>query len=228
MSILIDGYNLLNSVGITGPAVGRGGLERSRLALLNFLAETLDPADVPQTTVVFDASRPPPGRPRSVEHRGLRVFFAAQYKDADSMIEELILADSAPRRLTVVSSDHRVQRAARRRRARAVDSDVWFTETVRGRQQRRQSAARPAPVRPSVPLLDKELEYWLHQFGDEPLVEDLVKEETAQQGPPQSAPDIGSHAEPTRSAADDERLSDEDARSIGNPFPPGYGEDLEE
>ena len=32
-------------------------------------------------------------------------------------IEELIRKESAPRRLTVVSSDHRVQRAARRRKA---------------------------------------------------------------------------------------------------------------
>ena len=47
MSILIDGYNLLNSVGIVGPAVGRGWLERSRSALLNFLAESLDPAEIP-------------------------------------------------------------------------------------------------------------------------------------------------------------------------------------
>jgi hypothetical protein len=228
MSILIDGYNLLNSVGITGPAVGRGGLERSRMALLNFLAETLDPADVPQTTVVFDASHPPPGLPRSVDHRGVQVFFAAQYKDADSMIEELILANSAPRRLTVVSSDHRVQRAARRRRARAVDSDVWFMETIRNRQQRQRSAARPTPVRPAVPLQDKELEYWLHQFGDGPIGEDIVDDGAAQQGSPPLAADIGSHAEPTRPAVDDERLSDEDARNIGNPFPPGYGEDLEE
>ena len=197
MSILIDGYNLLNSVGITSPGTGRGSLERSRLALLNFLAETLDPAVIPYTTVVFDASQSPPGLPRSVDHRGLRVCFASQYADADSMIEELIRVDSVPRRLTVVSSDHRVQRAARRRRARAVDSDVWFMEALRGRHERQQTAARPTPARPSTPVLDKEVEYWLRQFGGEPEPEALAEE-------------------------------DEDAKQIDNPFPPGYGEDLEE
>ena len=110
---------------------GPGGLERSRLALLNFLAESLEPAEMPRTTVVFDAREAPPGPAADAgDHRGLTVRFAARDDDADTLIEELIRADSAPRRLTVVSSDHRLQRAAHRRRARAVDSDVWYAEVV--------------------------------------------------------------------------------------------------
>ena len=46
MSLLIDGYNLLNAVGILGRGVGPGSLERSRLALLNFLAESLAAEEV--------------------------------------------------------------------------------------------------------------------------------------------------------------------------------------
>jgi predicted RNA-binding protein with PIN domain len=226
MSILIDGYNLLNSVGIAGTAGGRGSLERSRTALLNFLAETLDPAEIPQTAVVFDAANPPPGRPRSLDHRGLRVYFASQYEDADSMIEELILADSVPRRLTVVSSDHRVQRAARRRRARAVDSDVWFMEAIRGRQERQQAAARPSPVRPSAPVLDKEVEYWLRQFSGAPELETLAEEETAAESPAPATGAAESHRTGDKTTTHDDRLSDEEAQAIGNPFPPGYGEDL--
>ncbi len=44
MALLIDGYNLMHVAGIVGRGVGPGGLERSRLALLNFLAESLEPA----------------------------------------------------------------------------------------------------------------------------------------------------------------------------------------
>ena len=104
MSLLIDGYNLLNSVGIVGRGAGASSLERSRMALLNFLAESLDPEEVPRTTVVFDAARAPPGLPKVVEHRGLTVRFARGYEDADALIEELIRAETAPRKLTVVSS----------------------------------------------------------------------------------------------------------------------------
>ena len=93
MPFLIDGYNLLNVAAVPVPARGKANLEKARLALLNFLAELLDPADVPRTVVVFDAHDPPWGLPRETRHKGLVVLFAAQEEDADSLIEELILAD---------------------------------------------------------------------------------------------------------------------------------------
>src|SRR4029079_6451653 len=94
MSLLIDCYNLIHAAGIFGSGIGPGGLERSRLALLNFIAESLDPAEVPQTTVVFDAAQAPPGLPRTLEHRGLIVRFAAKQASADELIEELIQLDT--------------------------------------------------------------------------------------------------------------------------------------
>ena len=163
MLYIIDGYNLLNVANVPVPIRGRANLEKARLALLNFLAESLDPDKVPQTVVVFDAHDPPPGLPREMRHKGLLVRFAPRDEDADTLIEELIREDSAPHRLTVVSSDHRIQRAAKRRRARAVDSDVWFAEVLRARQQRRQAAAE-GPERPSGPLLEEDVRYWLREF----------------------------------------------------------------
>ncbi len=165
MLYIIDGYNLLNVASVSVPIRGKANLEKARLALLNFLAEALDPEEVPRTTVVFDAHDPPPGLPRETRHKGLLVRFAARDADADTLIEELIREDTSPRRLTVVSSDHRIQRAAKRRRARAVDSDVWFAEVLRARQQRQQSAAE-GPERPSVPLLEEEVRRWLREFGE--------------------------------------------------------------
>ncbi len=85
--------------------------------MLNFLAESLSAEEIPRTIVVFDAHDAPPGLPGTMDHRGLTVRFAVGYEDADSLIEELIRSDSTPRKLVVVSSDHRLQRAARRRRA---------------------------------------------------------------------------------------------------------------
>ena len=128
MPLLIDGYNLLNAAGILGRGRGPGSLERARQALLNTLVESLPPDEVPRTTVVFDASDSPWGVAKQSEHRGITVQFAPKDADADTVIEQLIAADSAPKRLTVVSSDHRIQRTAKRRRATAVDSDIWFAQ----------------------------------------------------------------------------------------------------
>jgi predicted RNA-binding protein with PIN domain len=180
MPLLIDGYNLMYAAGILGGGSGPGALERRRLALLNFLAESLDPEELPQTTVVFDAREPPWGLKQSVRHRGILVRFATKYESADALIEELIRAASAPRRLVVVSSDHEIQRAARRRRASAVDSEAWYAELVQRRRQRQQTVPEP-PDRPPVPLLEEDVNYWLRQFGGEPAQGETVENSPARE-----------------------------------------------
>ncbi len=213
MSLIIDGYNLLYMAGILGEGRGPKGLELSRLALLNFLAESLVPREISQTTVVFDAKDAPWGAKNTLEHRGITVRFASRWPDADCLIEELIRQDSAPRRLTVVSSDHRLQRAARRRRAKAVDSDVWYNELVQKRLARRQ-AESAAAERPAVPLLAEDVAYWVRQFGGQSELEQWINQELAG----------GDSAEKTREKA---ALKDEQTLDSANPFPPGYAEDIE-
>ncbi len=172
MPLVIDGYNLLNVAGILARGRGPGSLERARQALLNVLVESLPPEDVPRTTVVFDASNSPWGVAKQLEHRGIKVIFAAKEEDADTVIEDLIAADSAPKRLTVVSSDHRIQRTAKRRRATAIDSDLWFAQLMRDRASRQKSPAADPSVdvpKPSGPFAPGEVEHWLRTFGfDDP------------------------------------------------------------
>src|SRR5262249_25842003 len=136
MTLVIDGYNLLHASGILGRGIGPGSLERSRNALLNFLVESLSERELAATTVVFDAREAPPGLPRVMQHRGITVRYADRGSDADQVVEELILADTSPRKLIVVSSDHRLHRAARKRRAKAIDSDIWYAEVLRQRIER--------------------------------------------------------------------------------------------
>lgn len=166
MSLLIDGYNLLHATGIFGHGSGRGSLQRSRQALLNFLVSALAEADLAKTTVVFDAQQAPPGLQRVVQYRGITVYFAAKDEEADDLIEELIQADSAPRRLTVVSSDHRLQRAARRRRAKAVDSDVWYKRLCRRRSQHQDVEGHSGDGKPEMPMPCEEVNRWLREFGE--------------------------------------------------------------
>ncbi|HZZ73639.1 MAG TPA: NYN domain-containing protein [Pirellulales bacterium] len=172
MAIIIDGYNLLHASGILPRGIGPGGLERSRQALLNVLVESLPPTELPRTTVVFDASEAPWGVARETTFKGLRIYFAAKDSDADSLIEELILADSAPKRLTVVSSDHRLHKAAKRRKATPVDSDRWFAALLRQRDANSEAgASRGEVVKPEGPFSPGEVEFWLKKFAPPPETE---------------------------------------------------------
>ena len=179
MPILIDGYNLMNVANILGRSRAGRSLEHSRLALLALLSSSLEAEDRKHTTVVFDASNAPPGLPRRTHYQGITVRFAAAYADADTMIEELIRRNSSPRRLTVVSSDHRIQRAAKRRKAEAVDSDVWLGRLLGRRRREREADSKPQPEIPPVPLLSEQVDYWIREFGGEEALAKLVQKESA-------------------------------------------------
>jgi predicted RNA-binding protein with PIN domain len=228
MSLLIDGYNLLYVAGIAARGFGMGPLARSRLGLLRFLVESLDPLELARTTVVFDARGAPPGLPQTLAYHGITVRFASRKQSADELIEDLIEADAAPRQLTVVSSDHQVQRAARRRRARAVDSDVWHDEVLRRRNQRQ--TARPQQLtKPAAPLLPDDVARWLEQFGGEEVVEQMLREEPTKEPPPRPGkPAANDKKSLGRKRRRQERANDKGDVPFENPFPPGYAEDLEE
>ena len=199
MALLIDGYNLLHVTGIVGRA--GSGLQGSREALLRFLAAAIEPKELRDTTVVFDATDAPHGLPRTVTQDGMTIRYASDYDDADALIEELIAANHVPRSLTVVSSDHRLQRAARRRRATFVDSDVWFADAAR-RRNRSRLGAQPSSARPAGSLSPNEVAYWMEEFAEAPAEEPLKK--------------LGQSKRPRAPKEPD----------LDNPFPSGYGEDL--
>lgn len=161
MALLIDGYNLLFASGVFGVERGARGGESSRRALLDQLADLLPPAEAARTTIVFDAADAPPGLPRQFAYRGLDVRFTPRKVEADELLETLIEQARDPRRLTVVSSDHRLQRAARRRQARYADSEVWWQEL-----QRSQQAPPPSDEdKPGGTLPPDEVHRWLSEFG---------------------------------------------------------------
>ena len=159
MTTIIDGYNLLHASGVFGEERGARGFEQSRQALLDMLVGLLGP-EAATTIVVFDAARAPDGLPARYVHGGIRVWFAREYPDADSLIEELVAVDTAPGHLVVVSSDRRLQVAARRRRAKAVACDEWLA-TARETQRRSRD---PADDKPPEPGPD-DVAFWRRQFG---------------------------------------------------------------
>jgi predicted RNA-binding protein with PIN domain len=164
MATLIDGYNLLHATGILSRHIGPGTLERARKTLLNLLAASLSETERADTTVVFDAHTGPAGLSREQQHHGITVLYAVGYADADDLMEELIRADPSPRKLVVVSSDHQLHRAARRRRATAIDSEPWFANLCRQRRAR-ESVQPPSEERPLAPQTEAEAAYWREAFG---------------------------------------------------------------
>ncbi len=163
MALLIDGYNLLNVTGIFAEAGPGTELHRTRLALLNFLAASIGKRARTETTIVFDAAGAPPGLPRTVTHDGMTVHFAQRHSDADEMIEDLLEECAAPRSLLVVSSDHRVQRAARHRGASFIDSERWYADLLTARRQRQANADDTLAKPTGKPTAD-ELAYWMGEF----------------------------------------------------------------
>jgi len=178
MDLIIDGYNLLYAVGIHAPRRGPQNLEGARGVLLQFLATTLSAEDRQRTAVVFDAGpEAPRGLPRKILDREMTIHFSSGYENADAMIEELIRACSSPRSLTVVSSDHRIQRAARRRRAEAIDSEVWYARVC----QKNIEKTNPAADKPRAPETPDEVDLWLKKFQTDNSAEGIDATQADQQ-----------------------------------------------
>jgi hypothetical protein len=157
---LIDGYNLMHAMGIlSGPAAPEG-LERARQRLLCYLVAAHG-GEADAVTVVFDAAEAPPGVRPEHDFHGLHVRFAVGHEQADDLIELLIRADPAPRGLHVVSDDHRLQRAARRRHCRALGCGDYL-DALAGRRRYRTGEAPEKEGR----LSEDEKEKWLAAFGD--------------------------------------------------------------
>lgn len=165
--LLIDGYNLLYAAGMGRATYGPGDLQRCRGRLLRYLFAKLSPAETSRATVIFDARHPPPDLPSQQTISGLKVMFANPGGDADVAITNFLDHHSAPRQLTLVSSDHQLQRAARRCGSKFVDSDVFF-EQLEHRHRRTPKAAQFDPKEDGK-LSPAQVAYWMKIFGDIPF-----------------------------------------------------------
>ena len=139
------------------------------MRLLERLVQHLDPRVLKRTCVVFDAANPPADRPDQFRFHDMDIRFAIEYPEADDLIEELIAAHTAPKNLAVVSSDHRVQAAAKRRGSLPLDSQPWFDELLDsqvrlavslGEEQGSGSDEKPTPE-----IDDQDVEKWMREFG---------------------------------------------------------------
>ena len=122
MPIVIDGYNLLwaiTKMGEGSEAITDVGLCRVLGAYLKAVKE--------KGQIVFDGVGPP-DKSGFDNIRNLEVVFTGRATDADTVIEDKIRASTAPKRLTIVSSDQRLRKATRARRAVLIKSDMFWVE----------------------------------------------------------------------------------------------------
>ncbi len=125
---VIDGYNLIFQCGLEGKRRDSLALEKARQRAVQTISKWLGQQRL-HTAIVFDASRLPIKEDHKVsEQDGLTIIYAVDFEDADSMIEEIIRTHSNPKQLVVVSSDHRLHKAALRRKSTPIDSDVWYDQ----------------------------------------------------------------------------------------------------
>jgi len=162
MPYLIDGYNLLHAMGVLHGRAGPGGLEKARLRLLGLLRGAYG-EEAPLVTVVFDASGALPGAEEEQDYQGIRVRFAVHQQQADDLIELLIQRASAPQHLIVVSDDHRLQKAARRRRCAVLGCLDFLEELDRRRRPKRGQADPGTDQKPAASASD--LQQWLREFA---------------------------------------------------------------
>ena len=159
---LIDGYNLLFAMGVLHARAGPHELEKARLRLLGLLRGTYGEASE-SVTVIFDAAHAPPGLAAEQNLHGLHVRFAVGQNEADDVIEDVIRHAAAPKQLTVVSDDHRIKQAARRRHCTVLSCGDYLDWLAR---QRRQQPRLPEIPDKQVSALSRDKEYWIAEFAD--------------------------------------------------------------
>jgi predicted RNA-binding protein with PIN domain len=158
MPLIVDCYNVLHAT--MPPSLA--GLDEARLCLLL--------ADSPwarQRMVVVCDGVVKPGGPATSPQPGVELIYSGPGRSADEVIIRLIDADSAPRRLTVVSDDRELRKAARRRRARDMEAArfIQVLASVLGRRGKGRPGGGGAGKLTPATLSASEVEAWLKEFG---------------------------------------------------------------
>lgn len=154
--VIIDGHNLLHSI----QKISEDTESISDVQLCHIIGRYLKLAGE-KGEIVFDGTGPA-DKSRFDNISNLEVLFAGLGSDADTTIEEKIRTNTAPRKLTVVSSDRRLRKAAQTRKATTVKSEV-FWNNVQKQLSRKKIIKEPAAKRRG--LSEGETEQWLKFFG---------------------------------------------------------------
>lgn len=175
--LLIDAYNVLHVTGVLPPHLG--GLDLD--GLLRLIGASRYAGR--EIVVVCDGTPPRHGAGSTPRHhpertqrraRGIRLVFAGAGLEADDVIESILAGEPRSRRITVVSNDRRLRRAARRLRRATLSSDAFLAHLAHDHD--RPAPAPRAPATPAVPLSRAETAHWLQAMPvDIPALEAALR-----------------------------------------------------
>jgi predicted RNA-binding protein with PIN domain len=153
MPILVDGNNLMYALRKAGQNVDRDGVAR----LLAALAKGKE-----RICVIFDGPMPRFGSDELADAK-LEILYSL-HRQADELLAERIAANTAPRRLVVVSTDREVRKIAKHRGCQSVTSEEFVPLLF----QRIERLSRPRVREPSEKqkgLTSEQAEQWLKELG---------------------------------------------------------------
>jgi predicted RNA-binding protein with PIN domain len=158
VTVLIDGNNLL----FAARAAEESNLLIGRSMLCDRLGmwarrrhETVH--------VVFDGPAPAPALASQIAHPDIHVSYSGGGVSADAVVVDILENHSAARLFVVVTTDREIARAAKRRRAKPVRSEVFWAALKKDL-----ACALPLPSEPpekEVGLDPGAAREWLQEFG---------------------------------------------------------------
>ena len=177
MPLLIDAYNVLHVVGVLPPEQAGLTLE----GLINLIRTSRYAAE--EAELACDGTRHPQVA-AGTHAGGITVSFSGGSRTADDLIRDRVNESSAPRRLTVVSSDQAVIRSARRRRCRTMPSETFLAQIAEDANLPRPGSRGGPAAAPA--LSERQVEGWIQLFdlGAEDLAALAAAAADEDQGPP--------------------------------------------
>lgn len=169
----------MHAAGLARANYGPGDLARKRTELLYEVTRRLSIEERKRCTVVFDAIDAPRHRTNRFRREEMLVLFAEPGHEADELIELLIAQHSSPRQLKIISSDHRLQTAVRRRRGAAIDSEQFLKRPI---LTDRPIKMPKGPQDKTSNHSNSELRFWMAEFGeiDPASIQTELQEESAE------------------------------------------------
>jgi len=156
MPLIVDCYNVLHHAMPESLA----GLDEAGLCM----ALSRSPWAGQDITVVCDGG-PKPMLARESPVEGVVLIYAGRGRSADAWIHDAINRESAPRRLTVATSDREIQKAAKRRGCKAITAAELIRIITSPRGGSGGTGGKGGRGKPAGPLSEDEVRRWMREFG---------------------------------------------------------------
>jgi len=131
MPFLIDGYNLLRAIQKKDEEFAPLTDVQLCQKLGLYLTRTAETGEI-----VFDGAGPRDKSPFD-NIPNLEIIFAGMSVEADTIMEEKIQTNSAPKRLVVISNDRRVHAAGRKRKTELIKCELFWAQVEKELSRKR-------------------------------------------------------------------------------------------